>query len=152
MEYNNRIRGKKQLDTYKKRKREYRPEPIADPPLVPVPAPPDTPSTPELPQPPDSPHTPTAPPSSPKTLAGGSPRLITKNDVDQELGVLVSPSRADRESVNNSSQGQGWKYVSVLYQLELNEIGVALEPRKNVLLYVRTGSNGLIRDVILAQF
>jgi hypothetical protein len=91
-------------------------------------------------------------PDSPDTIACGSPLYVARNYPRNK--TYRSPTKGQRAFVDNDMKEQGWKFVSILYQLGFGSSSTGkdpatkpLHPPKNVLLYVRPDDTGQIQDV-----
>jgi hypothetical protein len=87
-------------------------------------------------------------PESPDTLAGGSYPFALLNS--REYDIL--PTRGQIAKMRKDMENQGWKFVRVLYQTQMETENPAdgfadLYPFKSVLLYVLPDENGQITDV-----
>jgi hypothetical protein len=87
-------------------------------------------------------------PESPDTLAGGSYPFALLNS--REYNIL--PTRGQIAKMRKDMENQGWKFVRVLYQTQMETENPAdgyadLYPFKSVLLYVLPDENGQITDV-----
>jgi hypothetical protein len=164
------------IGRWRKKPRKYRPDEVADPPLLAVPgvqavvpqipapaaplqlaAPPPraapsrraTPPQPTPPQP--TPPQPT-PPQPAQPQAPDSPETLAGGSlpyVGYDEEVPLHPSRNQRTYVRDHMQDQDWKFVRVLYQTKPRKR--ELHPNKNVLLYVRPDDDGQITEVSEGQ-
>jgi hypothetical protein len=127
---------------------------VQGPPIQPLPVqPPSSQSPPALPSTVQSPIDASSVTSgSADTLAGGSLPFILLTTREHE----ILPTRGQIAYVREDMKEQGWKFVRVLYQsnMESNkgEGGPEdLYPFKSVFLYVRPDENGQIMDVSIAS-
>jgi hypothetical protein len=138
---------------WKKKTPRRRPNAIAEPPLLTVPAQqlaaPAAQPLPAVILPAQPPANATqVMPESPDTLAGGSYPFALLNS--REYNIL--PTRGQIAKMRKDMENQGWKFVRVLYQTQMETENPAdgfadLYPFKSVLLYVLPDENGQITDV-----